>query len=308
MSDVEVDRSLIKITAFAGVSALAVFVFGYELRRVAEARGGAWFALIFGVLWLALAVLHPYIIKSLRVAMFAFAIEVAALIAALASKNIILVAAVTAPLLLFLVSGFIVGRRELMNSVKIHFWQHGSRVIQACVTGMSLFLALYLVAQFSISDNLFSERNIRFLVGGVEPILRRTLPGFSLDAPVEDALNAFVRKQLPAGTPSALVAEATNDLLADLRRRTGTNIRADKTVIAGLVEMGNDRFSGLSRSARYGVLGAVALLIFVTLKGLAFVINWPILVVSFSIYELLLAFKFMHLEYETQQKEIIVVK
>ncbi len=310
MPDVEVDRSIIKITAFAAVSALFVFFFGYELRHlVEEPTGGRLiFTLAAGMLWLATAVLHPYVIKSVRVGIFAFLIEIGALVGALAGKELPLIAAVTAPLFLFLVSGFVIGRRALTNSVKIKFFQHGSRIMQAFATGLSLFLALYLAASFSVADQFVTERSIRFFLGGSEPILRRYLPDFSLGAPVGDVLRNVAARQLPPGAPPALLDQAVQGLLAQIRERTGASIRASDSVLQVVTRFANDRFGSLSRNMKLVTLAVIALLIFLTVKGLAFLINWPILVVSFAFYEFLLAFRFMHLEFETVQKEIIVVK
>ena len=309
MPEVDIDRSVFKIAALSVASVILAGLFAYQFFHLAlDADLSAVLIVIgLGVGWLTFVTLQTFLIKSLNIAGGLVFFEVLAVWLMMPQKFSSLNLLGIIILLILLVIGFIGGRADINNSLKIRFWRTSRRTVPAAMTGLAILITLYLLQSFNLTQFSIPRSAFDFFLKSSEPLLAFFIPNFSLDAKVDDVLKSFVESRLPPVTPAPVVNEAVLGLKKSIREATGINISGEERVGDALYDISIARLLSLPSAVKTLALVALGLLIFLFLKGLALVLNWIIIMLAFLIFQMLLAFNFMHVGIESRNKEIIVV-
>lgn len=310
-----VDRSLPKIIILGALGVGFSALFGYffvNLVTTSLPSITTLLPLLYTILavsgFLILVTLQALLIKSVRIASLIALLETLALWLFVPEKFSLLALIGAALLLVFLISGFLNCRNYLNNSLKIKFFPVGRRVTPVAMTGLTLFLTLYLLSSFNLKEPAIPRTIFDFFIQGSEPIVAKFIPGFTLDGSIDDTLRAFVTSQLPAGTPTAAVAASVSELRQTVAQATGVRITGGEKVLDALYNISISQLLALPPLLKILALAVIGLAIFGLIKTLAFFLNWIIILVSFLIYRLLLALGFFYVAMENQSKEVIVVK
>lgn len=309
MKEVDIDRSIYKIAALGAAGVILAGLFGYELFSLSAAPDLSRTLIIIGlgVGWLSLLTLRTFLIKSAKIALGLIFLEILALWTFMPQKfaGFNLLGAVI--LLIFLTIGFIGGRADINNSLKIKFWHTSRRTIPAAMTGLAILITFYVLQSFKLTEFSIPRGAFDLFLKSSEPIAAVLIPNFSLDAKVNDVLRSFVESRLPPGTPAPVISEAVAGLKTSIREATGINISGEERVGDALYDISIARLLDLPSAVKTLALISLGLLIFLFLKGLALILNWVIIILAFLIFQMLLALNFLHIGLESQNKEIIVV-
>ena len=306
----EIDRSLWKISFFGALAVLASFFFGYAAQQVRTAPVPS--ALVWAgvglALWLSFSLLVPYVIKSASVAaLIALLQSVIVGLFLFGGKSPGLFFGAVFFLTFFLLMAFGTGRSEIRNALRIHFFKIGRGVVSVLVLGMNLFFALVVVFALRGEEVRIPQPFLGAMLRSSAPIVQRYVPGFSLEMNVDAFFESFAKSRLPEGTPQFAVDRMVSDFVASIESQTKVTIDQNATVLQALDEIANTKLKDFSAKNQTLTLLVLAGLVFFTLAGLGFLVQWVILAVGFFLFQIFYASRFLHMEFETADKEIIVV-
>jgi len=309
MSEVYVDRSALKIGALGAVGVILAGLFAYQFFRLGAEAGLAEILSVLGlgIGWLALVCLRVFLIKTLNIALGTAFFEVLAVWLMMPQKFSALNLLGIVIFFLLLVVGFIGGRADLNNSLKIKFWRVSRRTVPTALTGLALLITLSVLQSFNLTEFSIPRSAFNFFLKSSEPVIAGFIPDFSLEAKVNDVLKSFVESRLPPGTPAPVIDEAISGLKKSIRETTGVNVSGEEKVGEALYDISIAKLLTLPSTLKVLALIVLGLLIFLFIKGLAFVLNWIIIMLAFLIFQMLVAFNFMHVGTESRNQEIIVV-
>lgn len=337
--EVESDTSVWKITLVGVVGAILGFCGAYFANRFLETGdyGFIWFSVLWSGLFFSVCVLSVFFIKSPRaLKSIAFAwglVPVAFLFPHLFSVNpsYPLIAA----LLVYafaLAAGVRHGSGILSNSVHIKFFEVAKSTLPKVVTGFLILLSVLVYLNY-FEWGKFNERLGRALVSqslvAGEPALKVWLPAVSFTDTVREFFSSIAESQLRNATPdivtrslseyqggfaelpsaqkAMLVTALADEMQGSLEKFTGPLDR--NAPMSDAVYQGLKGYAGrlpAEMQAWGGIL--VALLVFATLKGVAFLFYWLIEGLTFVIFKLLLVTNFAHIATEMRAREFIVLR
>jgi len=204
------------------------------------------------------------------------------------------------------------GKRGSENMVKIRF-SHATRPVIGLILIVGVVVMTFL---FSVEgDAVFTENNVNRTVDlMVTPVLGGYIEDFSSSAKLEDMLESIALDQvnkssgvenLTAFQKQLLVSQAAKDLGTSLEEKTGFDIKEKATVGANIHTWISERSSNLlDPNSPWGILilGAIILLL---VKSIEIILYLPLGLLAFMLYELLVAFGFVTVQFETRDKEVI---
>ena len=309
MAAIDIDSSRMKIIAFSSVSVLSAVIFSYYFRRLFSGFGtgdllNVGIILIF---WMAIFILSSLLVKSLNIGFGIIFLEVFAVWIFLPGKFSLFPILAVAALFGGLALGFLRGRTEVQNSLEIKFLKASRRASNLALTGIALFVTLILLGTFGFREFNVSKRAFEVVLKAAEPIVVQFIPGFSLAAPFNETLKNFVRSRVQQGTQEAAINETASNLRADIVKSTGTTLEPGDTTIDALYKIFTFKLLTLPLDLKNFVFLTAGILIFFLMKGVNFFLNLIINAVAFLLYQLLIAFNFMHIASENRTKEVLIV-
>lgn len=306
---VDIDSSRVKVIALASVSVFLALIFGYFFRKLSFGFTVSDLLNVAAILtfWIVVFVLSSLLIKSINIGFGVVFLQAFAIWILLPSKFSLFALLAIVALVLGLMMGFLKGRTEMRDLLKIKFLKISRHVSSLVLTGIALFITLYLLSTFNFPEFTISKGAFEFSLKGVEPIVAQFIPGFSLDAPFDETLKNFIRSRVPQETTETAVNEAASNLHADITKGTGTALEAADKTIDAFYKIFIFKLFTLPQGLKNFVFLALGLLIFVLIKGINFFINLIVNGLAFLIYELLLAFNFMYIGSENRTKEVLIV-
>lgn len=307
-----INRSYLKIALIGIVAVLAAGFFGLELAALKSGTTGDRLlaAALAGIVWLTLAFLAAFLADQKGLGILLFGLQTLA--AALPSYRFFLsspyLLAGAVLLFVFLTWGYLRARLDLEEYLNIRFFRIGAKALPLFISGVAIFSAIYSAGVLDITGFSFSEAAVTKTLESAAPLMRRFIPGFSPEATVQGALSSFVRRQLPLDVPEAAVDQNTAALREKIAELTGIPLRGEDTVSQAVYENAILKLRSLKAGARVVALAVIGVLIFLTIKGVAFFIQWVIMLLGFLFYHALLMLNFFSIGFETREKEVIVMK
>lgn len=305
----DIDRSLVKVLSFSAATVILAGLFSYRFSLLTESLNlvALWLAVGAAILWMTLFGIQVFVIKSPRLELFLAALNALAVWIFSAQKFSLSALLAFFLLFVFLAVAALRGRMFIDNSLTIKLTQTVVLVTRLALTGLALFLAVYLISFLNFPDLAVSRDVFGFFLSGSDVIVARLIPGFSFDATIDSVLKSFVRSRSAPGTSAATIDRQANELRTALAERFSTLIAPQEKTIDVFYKVMSARLSGLSEYLKILTAAVMVILVFLVVKGLALIANLIIIPLSLLIYRLLTAFNFMHTTLENRSKEIIVV-
>jgi len=208
-------------------------------------------------------------------------------------------------------------RNLLTDGMQIRLWPSASILLSGMITGLAFLLASLYVGLYQQAGGITLE-SYKFIVSGASPGLEYVVPNFNpdtnVDALLTGAVSNYIKKatdsgKLPAGLPDSVVRDSVSGLKEKLVGLTGLSIDPGESFIdysfryvtTGLKELQNKGLGWL-------VIGSILVVIFFSIKGVLFLLKWPVLICVLLIYQLLKSINVVSVGVEMRQKEVIIVK
>ncbi len=233
---------------------------------------------------------------------------------------------------IFILWGMQRGRSHLANSVKIKFFSIAKTVTPKLVTGVLIGVSvIFYMNCFSVGgacvEGLGREVLNQTLTAST-PIVNIWVPNVSANQTINEffkqfALSEMARVQSEGGLTSAInLKSGISDLPIEVREKivnqfSGEIRKAAEEKIGPLNSKASVRneafrliseyigkFSDVTKSL---ISIGLAILFFFSLKGFGFLLYWFINFIAFLIYKLLIAANFAAVDYETRNREFVIL-
>ena len=268
----------VKSIILAAISAGLAFIFGYVLNinLTVGGSGLTFIVVIAAILYLAAVALRVILVGNRWLLLAAAGTETIFLLAALYRHfSLALIVAILA-VLAFLAAASSYGKTSLENVFKIRFWRLALPVISRAATGLAVLVAVLYVGTLNFQDPVSVKK---FIAGIVQPVV-------------------------------PLAQELANSLIpAPVQSITGVNKLISAAALTDLIYQSTFRqFINLPPLYKNLGLAGVGLLVFLTLKGFLFIINYATAFLGQLIFKILKTAGFFVIETENMPKETIVLK
>lgn len=306
----DVDRSLPKVAVTGGLMLITAFLFGYTvtLVRGAVTREGFLWAVVTFVLWISSTILLPYLIKSSSIAGVISLFEsIIVSLFLVGIWNPLLLILSFGFLWLFLMMAFWIGRDEIRGQLRIRFFKIGRISASVLVGGINIFLAVALVFMLKSEGFTVPRPFLESMLRGSVPFMERYVPNMSLEMKTGEFFEEFAKSRIPEEAPPGALEQVVEGFIASVERQTRIELDPEARLVDSFDLLVNTKLKEFSIRNQTATFLTIALLVFFTLAGLGFLVKWVILTVAFLMFEVLYAFKFFHMEFESRDKEIIVV-
>ncbi len=322
-STIELDSSIIKIIILTSVGLISALCFGYFLKLfILESQP---YFLLFSFLavigFLALYLLDIFFIKTIWLTNLIVFLEMLAFLAPFYDRLSMIIGLASLIGFLLLVWGIYSGRNELEDRLKIKFWEVSKKSLPKAITGLALIATIVSVGFFSLEENNFFiskpvfEKGVSSLFNF--DLVQNFLPGFNLSLPVEDLIKNIAINQIEGNSelkilPSSAKAALINQTVKELKNKISDFISMPLNLKAkaseALYEIMVKKISQSPENNKSLVLIIIAVLIFLTIISLSWLIRFIATCPAYIIYEICLALGFSTIMMENKSKEIIVLK
>lgn len=309
---VDADYSMTKIAAVVVSVIIFAAAFGYFLNQLNFICG-----LIAAFFFLAVFTLQAFFIKDRSVIIAAVFVETAVL--ALPFYKILSLPLIIAFFTFFLLnSGAILfGQRELENALKIPFF----KISKAILVKSIIYVILLVSSIFIFSEMgaiLFTEKNSQAFINPlITPIIRPIAPNFSPEMPVGVLISEIVKEQMRESEQFKAMSEAEESAYLDkvvkeeakiIERTTGAALDLKKSVADNIYLSLSSLLDNLTPQDKnyFGI--ALLVFIWLTISGFVFIFYVPVAILTYILYEILLAADFAVIQYESRSREIIILK
>ncbi|MEK7146979.1 MAG: hypothetical protein AAB772_01850 [Patescibacteria group bacterium] len=326
----EVDRSLIKIIVlaflFVGFAAgLSFFLrqlfYNFDLLNPNYIQLFIFLGVLTG--FLSFFSFLPIVIKNFRFLLFAILLGVLGLGSFFYDKAIsqpiffAVIAGVT--VLLFLV-GVLRERYEYANMMKVRLHRLLAVFLPKIITGLIIFSIAVFYMDFFITGSFFvSEAGFKnILFWSFDPV-SRFLPvdwRFVLDQNIGDVLEKLASRQVesdelaaaaPADVKTLLIRQTVDGLLKRSSAFLGIQIDSKSAVSEILYRAAKENFDKAPDLVKNIIAISFFFSLFLLLRGLSIPLVWLVNILSFIIFEILLATLFMAILYESRSREVVVL-
>ncbi|HDH31235.1 MAG TPA: hypothetical protein ENH26_00470 [Candidatus Wolfebacteria bacterium] len=331
LDEAEVDRSKIKIGILAGLGVISFFLFGFFLKLfiLENASNSFIFLSAAAVVFLIIFLLQILFIKTLWRVNFIIFLEVIGLTAGFYDKISFTLLITSLIVFLVLMWASYNGRREFHNMLKMRFFRISKIVFPKAIMGLALFASVIyyslsglgayaedpeLVEGFFIPQSTFEK-----IISPAANIINKLniLPEFDFSASIGDLVKNMAQEQinespqlqmLPEAVKEQMIVKAIKKIEIQISDFLGMPIKSEAKISATLYNVMVDKFSGLPKNIKSAILIGIAVIIFLTIEGIAWPIRWVIAVFAWLIYELLLAAGFANIVLEGKSRELIILK
>lgn len=213
-------------------------------------------------------------------------------------------------------SGFLRGRLDLTDHLTIHFGRFSKIIMAAVITGLAFFLSFFYVGLYRTNGVSFDA--FRFIAAGGEPVLRQFVPEYNAELGADEFFRQFARAQLASNPQFVLLLSADQDAVV---AQTGYQLRSQITQVTKTSpQMGETFEHYLYRISVHYLemfsgeqLQIIPIFLFVfviygVIRGVMFVGKWPVILVSYLLYRILISLRLVYITTEPRSKEIIMLK
>lgn len=307
----EVDISGWKVSIVAAFGILFAILFGFFLSN----GSASVFPILFGALFLMVFVLQAFFIKSGNIGGIVIIVESIGLATPFFVINFSFLMFWTWLLvLIFLWAGNLQGKRELTNQLKIMFFRVERPVISKALTAITILISVFYAGSFSAGDTGVVKSILDISLRSSAPLVKNlVVKNFSFDMSVEKFLEGVAVKQLgdkfsllPALEKNALLNNSFNELKKQ-SIAYGLDFGKNDTIMK-VVEnyiLGITNKASVQNKTSFVLI--LALIFFLLLRSLGFLVQWIIAGPLYLLYQVLLVFGFARISLESRSREIILL-
>jgi len=210
------------------------------------------------------------------------------------------------------------GFREIKSGLSIRFIKVGKAVMTGFMTAIAIFSSFSYIGVASTGSVSFVSKD---LLSGIllssSSTIEKIYPGFSFEKTFYDNLEALAYSQESKNPQIALLSSEQKNLMHreiisayenQIVSFFGKSINFRDKTLDTLYFIISTKMSEAAR--QFGTVFYVIALVFIFLliKGVAPVVYWPVVIISFFVYQLLLAFGFATVLLEMRSKEVVILK
>ncbi len=197
-------------------------------------------------------------------------------------------------------------KSAIKSSVKIVFSRAGIHAIDTAVVGIVVFLG---TVYFFGGVYRFTPQAITGFVSPVVYSVKYYDPSLDLTTSTQDFLSALVRSRLPANTPpsarGSIITQLVNQISSQLEGYAGSNIDLNKTPVQNFSTILANKISELNSKTQIALNVILVIAVLLAVKSVSFIL-YPILsLITYLIFQLLIAFNFASMRYTQTSKETI---
>lgn len=216
--------------------------------------------------------------------------------------------------LAFLVYGALRGLKEIDNMLKINFARLVRVISTATIGGTVIFFSASVIAG---SDFSINKSGIDKAIEVSTPIIEKFFDGFNGKDTAGVFLNKFVENQLKSNQQFVALSQAERreiveaqslELETKIEEIIGASIDKDSTVSENIYEIVDERLSTLNTREQMLLSAVLISIVWISVRGIDFLIYIPLSILVFLLYEFLFSIKFAAVQLETRSKEIISLK
>lgn len=309
----------IKIVIIAAVTAAVGFVMSRAMIAVAAQANlyDALWLLGASVFFLTLLSLQAVAIASRKILAFALVAEsLVVVVSFMGEASFVGVVISVMAAIVFIASG-LRGQKDAQASVKIYFGKIIRVVAPLAVTAIALLFSYAYTMNVVSPDLNISEKGFNALLSPLGSALRKFIPEFELTMTFNKLMEAVILSdlpQLPAELRAApreaklqLLNESRGEVLRFVSEKLGVTARGADQVSEVLYRAANNKLSVIPEKWRQILPVGFGVLVFLTVRGLAFIINYLTMLLGWLLYRLLLAVGFFHVVSEQASKESVVL-
>lgn len=308
-----------KITLGVLTSFLALTFSYFFYNFLSESGEKIWASLISLVLFSIFFLLSVVLTEDKKVIFsFVFAESVLASIFFLIKADLKVSSVAFFFLLIFLSWAVFSGKAEEDSYLKLRFFRTGKMVMVKFMTGISIFAALsYISVILSGSVNLISKGTFYSFLEPSVSFVDKFYPGFSFNKTLRENIGLMVEREINKGgttiysspeEKSAIINGSIIQVEKNFSDFLGISLNTKEKTSDLAYSVISLKFSELIEKYGYVVYLFIAALIFLLLKGFGPFFYWPVLLISFFIYQILRALGFFAILLETRSKETIYMK
>ena len=332
----EVDFSILKISFLALFSVGTSMAMIYELNEFISSLqyGFLWLGILALFMFLVINVLNVFFIKH-RSILFGIAFAEACLPALFFLSRIRTelwpLAIGFSLFFVFVAAGLRQGRAHLANSIKIRFFATTKLVTPRLVTGVLIGVSILFYMQcFSLGGTCaegVGREFIRQTLNVSQPIVNIWVPNVSPNQTVTDFFHQFASaevnstafrannapiitsngiSEIPVKVKDQIIDSFSNQLRATVEEKVGP-LNSKESVLNEVYRIITKYLSGFSDLMKRLMSVGVAVVLFFLLKGFGFLVYWFVDFIAFLIYKLLIAANFATVNYETRNREFVIL-
>lgn len=301
------ERSLFKVSIIVGVTGLLSLTAGF-LFRVGEFGYG----MLAFVIWATILTIQCITLKYNTEILVAAVVGTAGLVLPFWGTPFKYWGATTLIIFLLLVLTHDRGKKEAENMLKIRF-SHATRPVVGLILTIGVIMITFL---FAVSgETLFTLNNVNRTVDlTIAPIMSGYIKDFSSEAKFGDVLRSFALAQIEKSPGSDELNDFQKQFLANqsaremnlaLAEQTNFTFNENQTVGENVHALVKEKTNNLLGEGSYWGILIIGALIFLLVKSIEIVLYIPLGLLSFMLYELLVAFGFVVVQSESRSKEII---
>ncbi|PIR89301.1 MAG: hypothetical protein COU07_00160 [Candidatus Harrisonbacteria bacterium CG10_big_fil_rev_8_21_14_0_10_40_38] len=303
------NKAFLKVSVFIEVSIVLAAFFGYEISQILQTPSVSHLILlaVSTLLWISFLCLHVYFVDEYQAVALSVGFQVFVIWLFLGNKFSLLTFVSVLVIAGFMASAIFRGKLVRENSLRIKFIKVASPVAATIMTGFAFFIAIYFVGTLNVRDLIIPKNVFEYTVKSVEKIASAQIPGFDIQAPFIDAVRSYVRVQAPEGVPESAIEKASQELIHNLELKTGAKINPSDRFVDALYGITLAKIVQLPDNYRVLGLAIIGLLLFLTIKSVAFLITWLAVLTGFGIYKFLIALNVISVKVEATNREIVII-
>jgi len=308
----DTDRSIVKMLAVIFSAVVFAALFGYFLSQL-----NFIYSLISATLFLAVFSLQAFFIKDWNVTLFAIFIEVSVIVAPFYKSFSLLLLGLFFLFFLFLFFAVLSGRRELQNALHIPFFKVIKSVLISSIVAVILLVSSIFIFG-GLGSDLMTEKNFQAVLDPViAPVMWSVFPNSSVGMPLESVISGFIKKQLQDTNEFRVLSEsAKNDYLGKVVKEEAKAIEKSlsvpldfsKSMSQNIYMITVSLINKLEPQNRDYVGLIILITIWLTIGSIASIFYIPVAIITYIIFEILLAMEFAVIQYESRSREIIILK
>jgi hypothetical protein len=303
-----------KALAIDAVAVLSAAFFGYAYYAYLSRGFSVWLLLAAFTFFAVLAALQAFLVTRMGRALLVILLESIGVVGFFLADNWRILVITWAVVFVFLVWGYLSGRRRLTNSITIPFFGTSGTTLGKFTTGLLIFMVLIYAPQIGGNPLLVSQKSFRSFFNWAASVANGFYPEISLKGSFENFSESFTRMELQ-NNPSfnnltqdqqaAAITQGTQqfeqDFLGNASSSVATSSPASDAFYNVLQGMMN---AWQTESGGWFVVGWAAV-IFIALRSIGIIFIWLAEFVTLMFYELLLATGFMKITEEEHIREMI---
>jgi len=216
---------------------------------------------------------------------------------------------------LFLLAGEVAAQREVENGLKIKFFSVAKAYLRKLITAIVLLVVIFLpkfdpvTQEPLISSRFFDgvfDASIT-IAGGLYPEIKfgESLQHFlESDATLKVANNPDFAELTPS-QQKLVISESVRNAIVELQKSLGKTVDPTQPLRNFIFDFTKKTMGDFVAKTKQWVVITWVVALFFTFRGIGIIFYWMVACFAFLVYQLLLAFKFAKIIYESKQHESI---